>query len=123
VLINARPKDGEEQLKEHLRRAAEENLSVAQFRDELKSFKPSKKEKSFIVTVGLDVWETLKDFADEEKSSVQKVAAEWLANALLAEDIQARREVSKRIAEERRYEQRKQSGQRLARAYPLRERN
>lgn len=124
VLINARPDNSEDQLREHLKRAAEKNLTVAQFKSELtaKPFTPAIKEKSFIVTVGLDVWEALKDFADEEQSSVQVVAAEWLANALLDDTMQSRRALAKRMVQDRRYEQRKKSGQRLARAYPLKER-
>jgi hypothetical protein len=118
VLINNRPDATEGQLKDWLRQAVDERLSVAKFKERTNpKKKPSSDVKSFVVTVPLDVWETLKAIADEEDSSVPEVAAEWLSNVDEEPDTKIKREMAERSTAERRKERKRQVGGRVARTY------
>jgi len=121
VLVNAKPKATEEELREQLQKAVDERLSVAQFKETFKSvYKPATTTKSFLVEVPLSVWEIIKDYADEEEVAVPEMAADWLSSA--AEEADGpQREVRKKFTAERRREKRRKVGRRVARTYnPLR---
>lgn len=118
VLAKARPSADETELIGWLEKAVEEKLSVSAFRKAVGSpVRVSVKAKSFLVTVPLDVWETLKDFADVKRSGVQKVAAEFLTWAMREERTQADRKLARKSTKERRREIRRAVGLRVARDY------
>jgi hypothetical protein len=118
ALINALPDADEDTIKQWLKRAADEKMSVAELQDALRSpVTEAVKEKSFLVTVPLNVWETLKDFADHECSSVQKIAALWVSENSRLEKTQAARETARLLVKERRREKRRRVGLRVARTY------
>lgn len=118
ALVNALPNADENTLREWLQRAANEKMSVAKLQKEIRSPKGAPiKEKSFCVTVPLRVWETLKDFADNKKSTVGKVAARWLVNEAGLADTEMNRIMAKQETEERRRKRRQQIGRMVARAY------
>lgn len=118
VLAKARPSADETELIAWLEKAVEEKLSVAAFRKAIQSpVRKPVKAKSFLVTVQLDVWETLKDFADAKRSGVQKVAAEFLTWAMREEETQANRKLARKSTKERRREIRRAVGLRVARDY------
>jgi len=122
VLVNAKPEATEEELKEQLHEAIEQKLSVSQFKESLKSgYTPATTTKSFLVEVPLSVWETMKDIADEEDSNVSDLAADWLSFEADQAETQERRKVAVAKVRERRKEQRRKVGKRVARTYnPLR---
>lgn len=115
VLINERPGDTEEQLREKLQEAVAEDLSVAEFKKRIRSgFTPAVTEKSFVVTVPLDVWETLKTLADEEEESVAQYAAVVLATV---DEDGSKREMAERSTATRRKDRKRKVGRRVARSY------
>jgi hypothetical protein len=118
VLINNRPNATKEQLKDWLRQAVDKRLSVAKFKELTNpKQKPPTDVKSFVVTVPLDVWETLKVIADEEDSSVPEVAAEWLSNVDEELGTKIKRKMAEQSTAKRRKERRRQVGKRVARTY------
>jgi hypothetical protein len=117
VLARLIPNADDNTLKEWLTRAADERMSVADLRKSIDRPRELTKARSFIVTVSLKVWETLKDFADYEHSSVQTIAAQWLTENAESDVTQASRELALAQTEERRREKRRKVGKRLARAY------
>lgn len=117
VLVNERPDANKEEMNQKLQEAVEKKYSVAKFRQALRGYKPATREKSFLVTVPLDVWETLKALADEEDTTVAVVAAEWLCNVDEEQETKTRREMAERSTAERRREQRRRVGRRVARSY------
>ena len=120
VLINERPDDSEEQLKDRLQEAIDEKLSVAAFKERLKGGvgKPRKLERTILVTVPLDVLEWLEDTAKGEDSTAQEFAAELLSGCAASEEGMLRRDVAKKHGTERRRKQKQRSGQRLQRTHP-----
>lgn len=117
-LVNALPKADEDTLREWLQRAASEKMSADKLQKAIRSPKGAPiKEKSFRVTVPLGVWETLKDFADNENSTVGKVAGRWLVNESGLADTQMNRTMARQDTEERRHKRRQQVGRMVARAY------
>jgi hypothetical protein len=116
VLINTRPESTDDQLRNWLEQAVENNWSVGALAREAKSPvgpRPTLK-KSFNVTVPLDVWETLKDLASEERSTVQEIAAQFLMGYCDQEDVKIRRDVAKKTVKNRRRE----AGRRMVRRNP-----
>lgn len=116
ILINTRPDASDEQLKEWLDKAVENNWSVGVLAREAKSPvgpKP-KLKKSFNVTVPLDVWETLKDLAAEDRSTVQDIAAQVLIGHCDQEEVKIRRVAAKKQVKERR----RRAGRRTVRRNP-----
>jgi hypothetical protein len=119
VLVNARPEADDETLKTELKRAVDEKLSVAGFREELKGRKKSvARVKTFLVTVPLNVFNCLKNIADGEGSAVRVVAAELLSGCVASEEGVLRREVSERRIKERRLKQQQKNGRRLQKTHP-----
>jgi hypothetical protein len=100
-----------------LKKTVVDNISVARLKDMVRS-KPKPTGKQILVNVAGDVWATLKDFADNERSTVQKVAAKWLEDNSTLEDTQASRAIAKLETEARRREGRVRSGKALYRSYP-----
>ena len=118
ALRNALPKADENTLKQWLQRVVDEKLTVAKLQRAIKFPKGAPiKEKSFRVTVPLNVWETLKDFADQYPISVQKEASNWLIE--WAAERESSREIARVVTEARRYETRVKQGKRLQRGYPV----
>lgn len=120
ILINMRPDDDEEKLKEWLELAKEKELSVLAFTKELKSPvgpRPTLK-KSFNVTVPLDVWETLKDLADEERSTVQEIAAQVLIGHCEQDEVRMKRDIARKNVRKRRHDARSRAGKRVVRRNP-----
>jgi len=121
VLINALPDSDEDTLKQWLQRAVDENLSVSKLGKAIRSrarvVSDPTVEKSFVVTVPLNVWEALEDFADHERSTVQEIAAQWLVENSKLEETQIQRKLAKQETKSRRREKRRQVGLRVARAY------
>jgi len=124
VLVNTLPDADETTLREKLKQAVDQHLSVSRFKKSLSGVGVGKKptlKKSFVVTVPLDVWETLKDFADEEQSTVQQIAAQLLISHDAEEEVVRLREMARKNTRERRHKQRQKVGRRVARSYnPLR---
>jgi hypothetical protein len=117
-LRNALPKADENTLRAWLQRAADEKMSGDKLVKEIRSPKGSPtKEKTFRVTVPLSVWETLKDFADNENSPVGAIARRWLVNEANLADTQMNRTMARQDTEERRRKRRQQVGRMVARAY------
>lgn len=131
VLVNAKPNDDEKSLERWLKRAVEEQMSVAEFKKELKSVgnKP-KLKKTILVTLPLIVWEALRDEAadgsDDEHAAEDLTIQQIAANAVIAyvesDEGVTKREFAIMWTKSRRLKQRQKSGRRLARNYPLRER-
>jgi hypothetical protein len=122
VVINALPKADEATLKQWLELAAEEQMSVSALKEAIIKTKgwirnPTL-EKSFVVTIPLAVWETLKDFGDYEGITVKKMAARWLVETSSSGDKQSARSIAKKQTKIRRREKRVAAGKRLARNYP-----
>ncbi len=121
VLINALPDSDEDTLKQWLQRAVDENLSVSKLGQAIRSrarvLSDPTVEKSFVVTVPINVWETLQDFADHERSAVQGIAAQWLVENSKLEETQTQRKLAKQETKRRRRERRRQVGLRVARVY------
>ena len=111
VLVNALPDADEHTLRKWLTRASEEKMSVPKLREAVRPRKPKPYgEKSFVVTVPLGVWETLKDFADFERSKVQEIATQWLVETSEQPEIQSGRSVAKKQTAERLYQKRRRNG-------------
>jgi len=120
VLINSLPDADDEDLKKWLATAIEDKLTVAGLAKALKSPvgpKPTL-EKSFNVTVPLGVWEILKDFADDEGTTVQDYAAGILSGHCAQDEVVLERETAKQRTSERRHKQQQKAGRRLQRNYP-----
>ncbi|MGC2530670.1 MAG: hypothetical protein WA639_23240 [Candidatus Acidiferrum sp.] len=119
VLINMRPDDDEDKLKEWLDLAVEKKLPVAAFVKELKSPvgpKPSL-TKTILVTVPLNVWETLNELVDEDDdtiTTIQEYAAKVLVDHCQEDGISSRREMLKKRSKERR----RAHGRRVVRRNP-----
>jgi hypothetical protein len=118
VLVNARPEADEDELRNELKMAEDEKLSVNEFRKKLKRFKPANKAKTFLVPVPIDVWEALKDLAANEKHrSVQRYTSNLITRFARSEDGVMQRDFAKANVAERRYKQRQRVGRRVARMY------
>jgi len=102
-----------------LETAAHDNMSVAKLKEAVRS-KPRPQGTSFRVLVPGDVFETLKDFADQEQSTVGKIAEKWLVDNSRSKDTQEARLIAKDQANERRHAKRVRGGRALARGYPPR---
>jgi len=122
ALINALPNANEETLREWLTRAANEKMSVGELQKALRPrITEPTLEKSFLVTVPLRVWETLKDFADSKRSEVPKIASQWLVENAELPETQTQRKCERNETRERRREERRRVGLRVAMTYdPLR---
>jgi hypothetical protein len=120
ALVNALPGESEETYRHWLQRAVHENMSIVELKDAIRpKFKDAVKHKTMLVKVPLKVWETLKDFADNERIAVQVIASRWLTEKV--EEQQPLREVVKQETRARRRDKRRQVGLRVARQYdPLR---
>jgi hypothetical protein len=118
ALINALPKADENTLRQWLRRIADEKLSVAKLQKAIRSptGKPVK-EKTFRVTVPLSTWETLKDFADNERCAIQKTASRWIDERASLNETQAFRKAAKQETADRRYQKRRRNGLKVAETY------
>jgi hypothetical protein len=123
--VNELPKADEATFKRWLERAVEDNLSVSELKEQIRAEAwPKPKpvtEKSIVVTIPADVWQTLKDIADDEKITVQELAAQFLAGFAESEEGITKREIAKRQTQERRSQAKRKQGKKLARLYPLRE--
>ena len=117
VLINARPDADDEELRTELRAAVGEKLTVATFKEKLKSRKSPVKSKTFLVEVPLDVWEFLKDLADDEPVSVQRYASDLLVGFAASDEAAFKRSLAKSNVAERRHKQRQRAGRKTARSY------
>jgi len=118
AIANALPKADHDEWKQWLQRAADEKMSVAKLQKAIKHPRGAPvKEKSFRVTVPLNVWETLKDFADNEKSTVQKIAQRWLVNQAGLADTESERIIAKKDVEARRKARRQEVGRKVATHY------
>jgi hypothetical protein len=116
TLINALPKADDATLARWLKRAIDENLSADKLKKAILSPKGST-AKSFRVSVSLSTWETLKDFADNERSVVQKVATKWIEEQAQTQQTQTLRKIAKQETEERRYQKRRKVGIKVAHDY------
>lgn len=131
ALVNAKPNDDEKSLERWLERAVEEQMSVAEFKRELRSVgdKP-KLTKAILVTLPLMVWEALRDEAadgsdDEhevEDLTIQQIAAKAVIAYVQSAEGETNRELAKMWTASRRLKQHQKSGRRLQRNYPLNDR-
>jgi hypothetical protein len=130
ALVNAKPGADAKSLEGWLKRAVEEQMSVAEFKKELKSVgdKP-KLTKTILITLPLMVWEALRDEADDDggdddvqELTIQQIAANAVIAYVQSDEGVTKRELAKMWTASRRLEQRQKSGRRLARSYPLRDR-
>jgi hypothetical protein len=121
VLINAKKKANEDDLRKWLQRAIDEKMSVAKFKVALTPVKSKVDEKSFLVTVSLDFWHELNDYAAGEDVPVQKYASDLLSDCLneeAPEARQARRKLSRDKADARTYQKQSKNGKRLQSTHP-----
>jgi len=117
-LRNALPKADENTLRQWLQRAVAEKMSVSKL---LKAIRSPKgvlvTSKTFRVTILVNTWETLRDFADYEGCTVQKIAAQWIDEHARLEETQAFRKAAKKNTEDRRYQKRRRVGLKVAETY------
>jgi hypothetical protein len=122
VLVNALPKADDVTLKTWLNRAAEDGMTVVSLQAAAKAstsrIKNPIKVKSFRVTVPLGVVEMLKVFAAYERTTVQKVAAQWLIEISKSEDKQLESKFARGETKERLKKRRQEIGRRLQLSYP-----
>jgi hypothetical protein len=119
ALPKADEKTGNEWLKKWLARAAEDKMPVAALKDAVTAEIRMRKtghiqvEKSFLVTIPLGVWETLKDIADEESTTVHEYGAELLSGFAASEEGMLKRDVAKKTVKERKHKRRQRTAFRV----------
>jgi hypothetical protein len=125
VLINARPKADEAELKGWLEKAAENHWSVAELREELHPSEDAVLEKSILVKVPVIIFDALKEMAadppDEEEDvdlTVQQYAAKKLIEFVKSEEGEQTRESAKQRTATRLLKQQQKNGRRLHRTHP-----
>jgi hypothetical protein len=115
ALPKADEKTGNEWLKKWLDRAAEDKLPFAALKEAVTAEIRMRKtghiqvDKSFLVTVPLEVWETLKDIADEEGTTVQEYGAELLSGFTDSAEGMLKRDVAKKTVKERKHKRRQRT--------------
>jgi len=117
VLVNALPDANDETLKNWLARAIDEQMSVAELKLAVKFVKEPILDRSFLVTVPIGVWEALKDFADDDGGTVQEIAAQWLSYHADRLETSVEREIAKQRTADRRRQQKRKVGLKLASQY------
>jgi hypothetical protein len=114
VLVNSLPDADETTLKEWVKRAEDEKMSRTALEQALRTGNKStfpEQEQSFRVTIPtLNVYETLKDFADADGVTVGVIAARWLVKYSTMDEVQEERQTQKAELEERRYQKRRAVG-------------
>jgi hypothetical protein len=120
-LINLLPNADEATLKKWIDESVEKGYSVRQLKEAVKSTKSQGKEpikeRSFLVTVPLRIYETLHDIARGRESTLQAVTSQFLTEEFDKPELQEVRKEEKAEADERVYQRRRKVGLKVARVY------
>jgi hypothetical protein len=124
LLVNELPEASDDELKNWLKRSADEGLSVRALKQAIKSRvtdpnpTPLVTTKSFPVTISGDAWLTISTVAINEHSTVEEIASLWLSTYAASDEAVIKFQIARDQISERYRERRRIAGQRLHKMFP-----